>query len=204
MTERTEERREFQRLTLPEPIEGRFGGRPVRVVDLGVLGARLEHPAPLDVVEGNLIFEWKGQPIEFESGVVRTMEKDGRHQSGVRFFKAIRASDHDLRLMLSGIVSHEIDLRRSLESAVSFDESEPTRMEAPFVTFRLDDNIWLRRPAFTPRQPENGFTIPMRSNDVELKRLCLSYSAGDEEARRLVRLFAELSISEELGVPPRG
>lgn len=77
-------------------------------------------------------------------------------------------------------------------------------MEAPFVTFRLDDNIWLRRPAFTPRQPENGFTIPMRSNDVELKRLCLSYSAGDEEARRLVRLFAELSISEELGVPPRG
>ena len=132
------------------------------------------------------------------------MEKDGRHQSGIRFFKAIRASDHDLRLMLSGIVSHEIDLRRSLESAVSFDESEPTRMEAPFVTFRLDDNIWLRRPAFTPRQPENGFTIPMRSNDVELKRLCLSYSAGDEEARRLVRLFAELSISEELGVPPRG
>ena len=26
----------------------------------------------------------------------------------------------------------------------------------------------------------------------------------DEEARRLVRLFAELSITEELGVPRRG
>lgn len=203
MSERTEERREFQRLDLPQPVEARFGGTSVRVVDLGVLGARIEHAGPLDLVEGNLSFEWRGEAVEFESGIVRSMESAGRHQSGVRFFKSVGSSDQSLRSMLSEIVRGELDARPLPEGAVSFDESEPTRMEAPYLSFRLDESVWLRRPAFTPRQPENGFTIPMRSEALEVRRLCLSYSAGDEEARRLVRLFAELRISEEIGVPPR-
>jgi len=204
MSDRTEERREFQRLDLPEPLSGHFAGRPVEVVDLGVLGARLQHSGPLDIDEGVLAFECDGRLIEFECGVVRTMETAGRHQSGLRFYRAISDSDQILRAMLSELASREIEARKtSAGPAIEFEQSEPTRMEAPFVTFRMDDNIWLRRPAFTPRQPENGFTLPAGGEEIEIRRLCLSYAAGDEEARRLVRLFAELSVSAEIGVPPR-
>ena len=38
---------------------------------------------------------------------------------------------------------------------------------------------------------------------AEMKRLCEVYEASDEEGRRLIRLFAELSVSGVLQIPPR-
>ena len=42
-----EERREFQRLPLAEPVVGKLGEVPVTIVEIGVLGARVSHREPL-------------------------------------------------------------------------------------------------------------------------------------------------------------
>ena len=38
---------------------------------------------------------------------------------------------------------------------------------------------------------------------AEMQRLCEVFEASDEEGRRLIRLFAELSVSDVLQIPPR-
>ena len=47
-----------------------------------------------------------------------------------------------------------------------------------------------------------GGTITFEDAD-EMQRLCSVYEASDDEGRRLIRLFAELSVSDALQIPPR-
>ena len=47
-----------------------------------------------------------------------------------------------------------------------------------------------------------GFTVARTVESDEMQRLCAVYEASDEEGRRLIRLFAELSISDALQIPP--
>jgi hypothetical protein len=56
---------------------------------------------------------------------------------------------------------------------------------------------------FLPEQPQIGFTVARWSESEDIKRLCQVYEASDEEGRRLIRLFAELSVSDVLEIPPR-
>src|SRR5688572_14242476 len=50
------ERREFQRLPLSSPIPAAFGGTEVRLVEAGILGARIEHDVPLPDPRAELQF----------------------------------------------------------------------------------------------------------------------------------------------------
>jgi len=62
--------------------------------------------------------------------------------------------------------------------------------------------LWTKRPVFLPEQPSTGFTVAHTSDTDEMQRLCRVYEASDEEGRRLIRLFAELSVSDALAIPP--
>ncbi|HEV2722122.1 MAG TPA: hypothetical protein VG323_19025, partial [Thermoanaerobaculia bacterium] len=62
---------------------------------------------------------------------------------------------------------------------------------------------WQRRRVFLPEQPSAGFTVARTEDSDEMQRLCNIYAASDEEGRRLIRLFAELSVSNALEIPPR-
>ena len=48
-----------------------------------------------------------------------------------------------------------------------------------------------------------GFTVARSTDTDEMQRLCDVYAASDEEGRRLIRLFAELSVSDAMQIPPR-
>ncbi len=75
--------------------------------------------------------------------------------------------------------------------------------DANFRSYRLDADGWHRRNVFLPEQPAVGFTVTRGEDPEEMQRLCEVYEASDEEGRRLIRMFAELSISEALQIPPR-
>jgi hypothetical protein len=64
-----------------------------------------------------------------------------------------------------------------------------------FVSLRLGANGWKRRRSLLPDQPEDGFTVRASVPPDEIELLCLTYETGDEEARRLTRLMAQLSVS---------
>jgi hypothetical protein len=201
---RGDERREFQRLHLASPIQGTFGSVPVVIQEIGILGARVQHNEPLESDRGDLRFTSHGESIAMRCEVVRTING----VSGLRFIAALENSGDSLRSMLAQLVTQEF-ARRYDDSATKMkvrrlvDGDKTVRgTDAQFLSYRFEDGGWKRRHVFLPEQPSIGFTVARGEDTDEMRRLCEVYEASDEEGRRLIRLFAELSVSSVLQIPP--
>lgn len=212
MQSKGEERREFQRLRLEAPIPGTFGADAVTIVEVGVLGARIQHAAPLAAQRGELRFSSEGSDIVMRAEIVRTLDAGQTRYtdlvSGVRFVAAVGESGDHLRAMLSRLVVPAIENRH--DSSVTrlrirkVDGDKTVRgVDAQFLAFRYENGTWIKRHVFLPEQPPSGFTVARNEDAEEMLRLCTVYEASDEEGRRLIRLFAELSVSDALQIPPR-
>ena len=207
---RPEERREFQRLTLTPPISGTIGSTPVTVVEVGVLGARVQHSKPIEDRAPELHFKYSGKDIGIKCELVRSFPgaSDAGMQSGLRFLGAIGDSGDLLRDMLGVLVMKEIDRRRTspgnspLPSKTVDGDNTVRGADAGFLCYRFENGKWNKRAVFLPEQPSAGFTVARISDSDEMKRLCRVYEASDDEGRRLIRLFAELSVSDVLEIPP--
>lgn len=202
------ERREFQRLRLESPVAGTFGSEPIDLSEIGILGARIHHTSGIERY-ANLRFEHDGRPVEMRCEVIRTGGEQGAFVSGVRFLSAIGDSGDHLREMLAQLVGHVIGgsfdgSATRLKIRRNIDGDKTVRgVDAHFLCFRLESNGWQRRHVFLPEQPAVGFTVARGEDAEEMQRLCAVYEASDEEGRRLIRLFAELSVSDALQIPPR-
>lgn len=205
-----EERREFQRLTLREPITGKLDDFDVTIVDLGLLGARVELGYPVEGPSAVLRFTAE-EAFTFDCSVIYSGESGamshGPYQAGLLFSHSLLGSDEKLRRLLTRLVLEEIDRARpvgSLPPNPAFDaDTTAMRIPAPFVSYRFQGGSWRRRPSFIPTQPEDGFTVPSETSIDEARGLSASYEQANDDARGLIRLFAELHISRMLGVPPR-
>ncbi|HEX9160608.1 MAG TPA: hypothetical protein VF980_02790 [Thermoanaerobaculia bacterium] len=209
-----DERREFQRLRVDPPIPATLGNIQVMIVDAGVLGARVQHALPLEDKYADLRFTFRDQPIAMHCEIVRTTMSgetkltDSSLQSGLRFVWAIEGSGDKLRRMLAQLVAHEFDSRRkvpadTMPQHASVDGDKTVRgADAAFLCYRYDGGVWRKRRVFLPEQPPAGFTVARIEDSTEMQRLCRVYETADEEGRRLIRLFAELSVSDVLQIPP--
>jgi hypothetical protein len=200
------ERREFQRLTLEKPVPGTFGATAVTIMEAGVLGARVQHSAALDDKHAELHFTHRGEEIALKCEVMRTITPDGAPviESGLRFVAAIGESGDRLRNMLAELVSRELNLRKNTplgDTPIDGDKTVRGK-DAQFLCYRLDGTTWNKRRVFLPEQPPAGFTVARGEDSEEMQRLCRLYQVSDDEGRRLIRLFAELSISDALQIPP--
>ncbi len=208
---RGEERREFQRLQLDPPIPGTFSATAVSLIEVGVLGCRFHHGEPLTDETGELRFSHYGEEIAMKCEVVRT--NDSQHakypgsglESGIRFLAAIGESGDRLRTMLADLVSKELNLRRNtpIDSNPIDGDKTVRGTDAQYLSYRFENGIWQRRRIFLPEQPSNGFTVARVEDSEEMQRLCRVYQSSDAEGQRLIRLFAELSVSDLLQIPPR-
>ncbi len=69
----TNDRRIFQRLRLPRPILGTLDGQNTLILDIGVIGAFVEHyGVTTPKTRSRLQFQWQGYPIEIVCEVART------------------------------------------------------------------------------------------------------------------------------------
>src|SRR5688572_3793561 len=84
------ERRQFQRLPLDGVVDARLNEIAVRILELGVVGARLQHSEPLpDGSTLTLQFESDGEEVAMECVVIRsTRSLPGMFETGVRFSRA--------------------------------------------------------------------------------------------------------------------
>lgn len=110
--------RRVQRVHLAHPIAGRFGTAEVVVVDLSVLGARLEHRVPLPAGKrGVLSFLLDESPIALEVRVVRSrLERfsagaDGLtvYHSGVEFENAAVEARSRLKEMIGRLIAEALE-----------------------------------------------------------------------------------------------
>lgn len=207
---RPEERREFQRLQLDTQIPGILGQTPLLILEIGILGARVQHQEPLPGEPSQLRFMHDDGEIVLRCEVVRTLppSSESGSESGLRFLAALGESGERLRSMLARLVRAELIHRRPTSPGTfPIDHVDPDKTvrarDAGFLCYRLEGDRWIKRRIFLPEQPASGFTVARSEDSAEIQRLCDVYAASDDEGRRLIRMFAELSVSDALEIPPR-
>lgn len=204
-----EERREFQRIQIEPPIAATFAMVPATLVEAGVLGARVIHETLFSEKLAYLRFSYDSIQMTLRCGVVRTTPNDDgtTFTSGLRLLAAVGDSGDRLRTMLGDLVRKELDKRRTapiIPIAPPIDGDRTVRgTEAGYMSLRLEGSEWQRKRIFLPEQPPTGFTLARNVDNEEVQRLCQLFQASDEEGRRLIRAFAELSVGAALQLPPR-
>jgi len=232
--------RRVQRVHLAQPVVARLGATQVILVDLSVLGARIEHHMPLPA--GNrmrLVCEIDEERVVAECRIVRSrlerfsVGSDGLtvYHSGLEFENL----DDAIRETLKGIIGHFIsraleeqklnargimpqhdvskmpifrregqltanskDVRESVGSSML--PSSRMAAESGYICYQLDNNSWRKKRTHDPGQPAEGFTISALEDVAQADLLCDAYSRSDRDGRKMIQLFAQLSIMEGEGV----
>jgi len=182
-----DERRAFQRLNLTEPVEGAFGGVPLRIAEISARGVLAETDAPLQRrARGVIRFHWRGADVDAGAAVVWC--EGGR--AGFRFDEI----PETLRKLLEDSVTEVLRDRGGDWPVEVVDAGEFPAADV-FVVYTVDNGVWTRRTSLLPDQPPDGFTISPLEPQENVELLCRTFEHGDAETRRLTRLFAELSVT---------
>lgn len=184
----SDERRAFQRLNLTRPVDGAFGGVPLRIVEVSARGVLALTDAELRPGARGLVrFRWRGEEVDAGAAVVWCEE--GR--AGFRFDEIPAL----LRRLLEESVTELLKAQEAGEHALHIVDGEAFPVADVFVTYTLDGGVWTRRASLLPDQPADGFTIAPSEPQEHVELLCRTFEQGNAETRRLTRLFAELSVT---------
>lgn len=191
------ERRLYQRLYLPRPIDGWFGDFPIRLIDVSAAGALIENTDDIPVGARALLrFFWQGQEVEITAETVRTLDVE----SGLRFTE-------ESQLLLDLIAQSAAEVLRAQQANLEGDREanvigDETLTAASaglrgrgYVTWTLEENGWSRRRTLLADQPPNGFTVAATEGAEQVEMLRQTWENGDDEARRMIRLLAEISAA---------
>lgn len=206
-----EDRRAYQRLKLPKPMQAVVDGLHALILDVGMSGVFVEHFGKVATGDRfRLAFNWRGSDLDYTCEVIRSRvtrrsvgAQPALSQSGVRFVEAHGDSDDKLADMIATFVGRILSAQKANASASGADGSnavmlaqmgEARRSRASgWITCRLLEGVWRCSYTLTARQPADGFTVGAFEDEDEIESLCETYSAANDEGRRLIRLVAELS-----------
>jgi hypothetical protein len=210
-----QEKRRYQRVTLPNPLRAEVSGVRAYLVDLSVMGVRVAHQDALPGPGGKcrVRFEGVSGPISLECSVVHTLvHRPARsagerpvYHSGLQIVNAVDYSDRALRELISHFIDRALDEQRAnargipASAAVSFQTGKGTE----FLKLELTAGKWRRTLTKDSQQPHNGFTISASEGEENIAMLCEAFEAADTEGRRLIRTMAELATSKAEGIPTR-
>ena len=188
----------YQRLHLTEPLQARFGKRAVKLIDVSATGALIEDGGEVPVGEQkNLRFTWREKKITIKAETVRTDE--GR--AGLKFLE-------DSKALRDAIAESATEMLRAQQANMDGDREknivgDETLTAASagllrgkgYMVYNLENGVWTKRRALIAEQPPNGFTVSAGEPDDQVALLIDAYERGDDEARRMTRLLAELSVA---------
>jgi hypothetical protein len=200
-----DERRQFQRLNLTRPIDGWFGDYSVRLRDVSANGALVEHDDVIqDGARALLRFYFRREEVELVAETVR--RSDG--SAGLHFVEACETLNKLLaESAVELLMAQEANASGDRERNVVGDETLTSASGAfrmplgSYIAWTLLGDQWTRRHSLLPDQPSNGFTVSAQEDETQVAMLCRTYADGDEEARRLTRLLAELSVAAPQSAP---
>ena len=233
--------RRVQRIQLAQPLMGRLGATPVVLVDISILGARVEHTVPLQAgARARLSFVWEDEEMTMEAHIVRSrLERfsvgaDGLtvYHSGLEFEEMPVDVKARLKTMIGQFIARALeeqklnargvlpdhDLKKmpifrhgqltanpaDVAAAVGSAQLPTARIakESGYICYHLEGQTWRKKRTHDPGQPMEGFTISATEDKVQADLLCDAYLNSDKEGRKMIQLFAQLSIMEGEGVAP--
>jgi len=205
------DRRIFQRLRLPRPILGTLDGQNALILDLGVIGAFVEHYGVTTTkTRSRLQLHWQGDEIEMICSVARTdvVRRSGANalsHTGLRFVEAIGDSEERLHDLIASFVGKMLAAQKANAEGNAHEDNELTLIDMGgarrvrvhgLVRYRLrPDGTWVRSMTSDRRQPLDGFTVAAYEYESDLEALCLAYEVADAEGRAMIRLVSELSVN---------
>jgi hypothetical protein len=232
--------RRVQRVHLAQPLIARLGAIEVVLVDISVLGVRIEHHMPLSAgAHSRLSFRWDDEEIITDCRIVRSrLERfsvgaDGLtvYHSGLEFEnipdemkqrvktmieRFITRALEEQRLNARGVLpehslekmpifryggqltSNSKDVREAIGSAVL--PSMRVAREAGYICYYLESHTWRKKRTHDPGQPSEGFTISALEDHTQADLLCEAYQKSDRDGRKMIQLFAQLSIMDGEGI----
>lgn len=125
MVDIAQERRHGERVVLSPPLTGRIADAAVTMVDLGMLGARVRHGAPLVAGVSKLSFQWADEEFELDCNIVRSdlqpsleASRSNIFETGIRFLNPDAASSKFRRMLETLAEREEIEhLKRLVEAS---------------------------------------------------------------------------------------
>src|SRR5438067_2623345 len=169
------DRRIFQRLRVPRPILGTLDGQNTLILDLGVIGAFVEHyGVTTPKTRCRLHFQWQGDAIEIicdvaRTEVVRRAGTSALSHTGLRFVEAIGRSEERLHDLIASFVGSMLAAQKANADGVADDNTELRLIDMGgarrvrvrgLVRYRLrPDGTWVRSATDDRRQPPDGFTV---------------------------------------------
>ena len=226
-------RRRVERVHLAQPILARLGLTQLLLVDISVLGARVEHHTPLLAGgRSTFSFTWENEEISSECRLVRSrLERfstgtDGLtvYHTGLEFENMPAEVRARLRTMIARFICSALEEQklnaRGVMPAHAVDKmpifrfggqltanAKDKEVVAPaflpaarlakengYICYALENNRWRRKRTPDPGQPLDGFTVSATEDHAHAELLCEAYAAADADGRRLIQLFAQLSI----------
>jgi len=235
--------RRVSRVHLALPVTARFGSTQVVVVDISVLGARIEHHVALGTSAGgqaNLAFTWEDESISVDCRVVRSrLERfsvgaDGLtvYHSGLEFLEPTGDTRAALKRIIGGFIQRALYEQKmnargvvpaSVEKMPIFRYGQLTENRADvaeaigssvlptariakqtgYICFQFENNRnWKKKRTHDPGQPAEGFTVSADEDQAQIQMLCDAYEKSDRDGRKMIQLFAQLSIVEGEGIEP--
>lgn len=200
---------------MARPLPGRIGSARVYVLDASLIGLRIAHQgsAPAAGSPCRVQFEWEGRPIELDCEVRRNalhkLAKNANEKSiyhaGLSIVGTLGDSDSVLREMIAAIVARALDEQKANARGVPAAAAQcfQTGKGTDYVRCELVAGTWRRTETNRAEQPPNGFTISAAESREHVEMLCDSFVNADDDGRQLIRMMAELSISQAEGVPTR-
>jgi len=198
--------RRVQRIHFPQPLTGRLGMTEVALVDLSVLGARVEHALPLAAgAHARISFHWDGEAIGAECRIVRSRIEKGVHRSGIEFDNLSPQTRETIRRLIEIHLRRAFDeQRRAARDLILPPLDSIATIDNGYVCLTFDANGWLRKRTHDPGQPHEGFTVSADETDAQIELLREAYERSDPDGRKLIQIFAQLSIVDAEGNPNQG
>ena len=213
-----DDRRGAPRHGVPEDAGAEVDGVSVRLLELSLVGAKVEHHHRFSLASPQLTITWRSNAATVAVRAARS-EIVGRQGSRLvyhtgLYFVSLNSITRGLiaSILNSGIESSEVagHAHRPLETAANEPEGRSqedtwTRRvqllkqeldeDFPYAQFRLTPTGWQKEYVAEPAQPEDGFTIPRDRYDFhELQR---TFEAADAETRRMMQIALETQLSKK-------
>jgi hypothetical protein len=107
-----EQRRYAERITLQEPIVAMIGDMEARLVEISLIGGRIEHVGRLNMASAvTLQFRWQGENVKLKAKIARTEMRSvgGKmgYSSGVDFAKSAAEAPVILQRILASFIEPE-------------------------------------------------------------------------------------------------
>jgi hypothetical protein len=187
-----DDRRGSERYTPPRPVPATFGGFDAKIIDISLIGCRIEHSDRLPPkARLSLRFSWRGSQVKVDATVVRSeltsIGKKPAYVTGLAFCDAPEYSPPVIRDIIQWLMASTRPAQIEVEEA-------PEEVSAPYLRCTFTSGQWLKVFVDDPAQPKDGFTIRAPANEREADVLCRAWEHADAAKRQSMRASFEKDI----------